>query len=118
MPNKICPVSECSSAVNVRKLCCDCSHVFALRHTKRVSIKSRMLEMQALRAMERMCDVLNRRSHDKNRIAAKRAKESEQEKAGHRMSDKKFKLAKRAEETEQQKADHRKSDKSDCQKAA
>ena len=56
--------------------------------TKRISIKSRMLEMQALRAMKRMCDVFNRRSHDKNRIAANRAKESEQKKAGHRMNDK------------------------------
>ena len=55
MPNKTFP--ECSSAMNVRKLC---------------------------------------RGLDKNRIAAKRAKESEQDKAGHRMSDEKSKLAKRA----------------------
>ena len=68
MPTKNC--SECSRDVNVRKLFCDCGHVFTLR---RVGIKSWKSEMQALRAMEMVCDVSNRRINDKNRVAAKRA---------------------------------------------
>ena len=98
MPTKNCP--ECSRDVNVRKLCCDCGHVFTLRRTKRVGIKCWKSEMQALRAMEMVCDVSNRRINDKNRVAAKRANETERNRADSRMSDRKSKMAKRAEESE------------------
>ena len=63
MPTKNCP--EFSRDVNVRKLFCDCGHVFTLRRTKRVGIKSWKSEMQALRAMEMVCDVSNRRINSK-----------------------------------------------------
>ena len=110
MPTKNCP--ECSRDVNVRKLFCDCGHVFTLRRTKRVGIKSWKSEMQALRAMEMVCDVSNRRINDKNRVAAKRANETERrDRADRRMSNKKSMMAKRAEETEQQKAVRRNIDK-------
>ena len=46
MPNKVCP--KCANAVNIRRLFCDCGHVFVLRRTKRISMKSRKLEQQAL----------------------------------------------------------------------
>ena len=46
MTTKNCP--ECSRDVNVRKLCCDCGHVFTLRRTKRFDIKCWKSEMQAL----------------------------------------------------------------------
>ena len=95
--------------VNVRKLCCDCGHVFTLRRTKRVGIKSWKSEMQALRAMEMVCDVSNRRINHKNRVAAKRANETQRarDRADSRMSDRKSKMAKHAEESEQQRADRR-----------
>ena len=54
-----------------------CGHVFTLRRTKRVGIKSWKSEMQALRAMEMVCDVSNRRINDKNRVAAKRANKAQ-----------------------------------------
>ena len=47
-----------------------------------------------------VCDVSNRRINDKNRVAAKRANETERNRADSRMSDRKSKMAKRAEESE------------------
>ena len=85
--------------------------MFTLRRTKIVGIKSWKSEMQALRAMEMVCDVSNRRINDKNRVAAKRANETERDRADSRMSDRKSKMAKRAEESEQQRADRRMSNK-------
>ena len=60
--------------------------------------------MQALRAMEMVCDVSNRRINDKNRVAAKKANETERDRADSKISDRK---SKRAEESDQQRADPR-----------
>ena len=49
--------------------------------------------------------------NDKNRVAAKRANETERNRADRRMSNKKSMMAKRAEETEQQKAKRKMSNK-------
>ena len=67
--------------------------VFTLRRTYGVGIKSWKSEMQALRAMEMVCDVPNRRINDKNRVAAKRANETERDRADSRMSDRKSKMS-------------------------
>ena len=63
MPTKNCP--ECSRDVNVRKLFCDCGHVFTLRRTKRVGIKSWKSEMQAIGngGVMLVCQFYNNFSH-------------------------------------------------------
>jgi len=66
---------SCDS-ICIRKVCCDCGHVFVLRRTTRISKKSRKFEKQAVRALEAEIDAWNCRKHAKEQIVATRDNET------------------------------------------